>query len=241
MPDNQQSTQDSAGVDRTATGTIADQKQTTIPEAKTPQTTTTPEPAPTDDKSLINKGEEKSLANQKVETPAAPATGAPETYAAFTVPDGFTLDDAVSKEAGEMFKAMGLTQEQGQKLVDFYVGKTSEAVTQPYQVWRDTQARWVSEVKADPFLGPRLNQVTTTISKAIDQVAGNNAKLAEGFRQAMDFTGAGNHPAFIRMFYELASMITEGGHVAGGGPSPAGQSQKGDMPTAAKAMYPNLP
>jgi hypothetical protein len=238
MPDNQQSTPDSAGVDRTATGEIADQKQTTTVAATTPQTTTTPESAPSDDKSLINQGEEKSLANQKVD--GAPA-GAPEAYSTFNVPEGFTLDEAVSKEASEIFKAMNLSQEQGQKLVDFYVAKTSEAVTQPYQVWRDTQAKWVKEVKADPFLGPRLNQVTSTISKAIDQIAGNNVKLADSFKQAMDYTGAGNHPAFIRMFYELASMVTEGGHVAGKGPSPAGQTQRGDVPTAARAMYPNLP
>jgi hypothetical protein len=238
MPDNQPSTPDSAGVDRTATGAIADQKQTTTPTATTPQTTTTPEPAPADEKSLLNQGEEKSLANQKPEPGAA---GAPEAYAAFTVPEGYVLDEAVAKEAGDMFKTFNLTQEQGQKLVDFYVAKTSEAVTQPYQVWRDTQQKWVKEVKADPFLGPRLNSVTSTISKAIDQVTAENPKLAESFRQAMDYTGAGNHPAFIRMFYELASMITEGGHVAGKGPSPAGQTQKGDVPSAARAMYPNLP
>lgn len=243
MPDNQPSTQDSAGVDRTATGAIASQTQTTTPAATTPQTSTTqetPQPTtPTDDKSIINTGEEKSLANQKVE-----ATGAPEAYTAFTVPEGFVLDETVAKEAGDIFKGLNLSQEQSQKLVDFYVAKTSESAQQPYQVWRDMQQEWVKQVKSDPFLGPRLNQVTTTISRGIDQVVANNpqlTKLAENFREAMDFTGAGNHPAFIRMFYELASMITEGGHVAGRGPSPAGQTQKGDMPTAAKAMYPNLP
>lgn len=240
MPDSQPSTPDSAGVERTATGAIASQTQTTTSAATTPQTSTTPaEPSQTDS-SLINTGEGKSLANQTAPA-VGPGTGAPEAYATFNVPDGFVLDEGVSKEAGDIFRGMNLSQEQGQKLVDFYVAKTSEAVNQPYQVWRDTQQKWVQEVKADPFLGPRLNHVTSTISKAIDQVANGNPKLADTFRQAMDYTGAGNHPAFIRMFYELASKITEGGHVAGRGPSPAGQSQRGEVPTAARAMYPNLP
>jgi len=242
MADNQQSTPDSAGVDRTATGTIANQGQTTDPKATTGQTSTTQEATDkgttatqtTDDKSLLNQTG-KSIANQ------TPATGAPEAYEPFKVPEGYTLDEEVAKEAGTMFKGMNLTQEQGQELVNFYVAKTNEAVNAPYEVWRDTQKKWVDQVKSDPFLGPRLNQVTTTISKAIDQVSKSNPKLAEGFRQVMDFTGAGNHPDFIRMFYELASMITEGGHVAGNKPSPAGQRPSGDLPTAAKAMYPNLP
>jgi hypothetical protein len=106
-------------------------------------------------------------------------------------------------------------------------------------VWQETQEQWVKEVKADPELGPRLNEVKTTISRAIDGL--NNPKLARDFREAMDFTGAGNNPAFIRAFYKLAQMVTEGGHVAGGGPSAAGQKRAGEMPSAAQAMYPNLP
>jgi Spy/CpxP family protein refolding chaperone len=239
MPDSQPSTPDSAGVERTATGTIADQGQTTTTAATTAQTSTTAES--TDDKSLINATEEKSLANQKGDTPAAVA---PEAYAEFKVPDGYVLDEAVAKEAGGIFKEMNLTQEQAQKLVDFYTAKTTESQNRPYQVWRDTQQKWVNEVKADPFMGPRLNHVTSTISKGIDQVVSNNpqlSKLAEGFREVMDFTGAGNHPAFIRMFYEMASMITEGGHVSGRGPSPAGQQSDTQRTSAARAMYPNLP
>ena len=233
MPDSQVSTPDSAGVGRTATGEIATQTQTTSPEATTPQTSTATE---VEEKSLINQPEEKSLANQKVE-----GTGAPETHASFNVPDGYVLDEPVAKEAGEIFKSMNLNQDQAQKLVDFYTAKTTESANRPYQVWRDTQQQWVKEVKSDSFLGPRLSQVTNTISRAIDQVSQSNPKLAETFRQAMDFTGAGNHPAFIRMFYELASMVTEGGHVSGRGPSAAGQRQEGQTPSAAQAMYPNLP
>ena len=128
------------------------------------------------------------------------------------------------------------------KYVDFYVAKTHESFNAPYQAWRDTQQQWIKEVKADPFLGPRLSQVQNTISRGIDQIARQNPKLADNFRQAMDYTGAGNNPHFIRMLYEMASTMTEGGHVAGKGPSPAGQRREGgQLPSAAQAMYPNLP
>ena len=235
MSDQQPTTPDSAGVDRTATGAIASQGQTTTPAATTPQTTTTPEdtePEP----SLVNQ-ETKSLANQ---APQA-SQGAPEAYGAFNVPEGFVLDEGVAKEAGGLFKSMNLTQAQGQQLVDFYINKTSEAANAPYEVWRQMQAQWQKEVKSDPILGRNLPQVTQTISRAIDTVARNNPKLAEDFRAVMDYTGAGNNPHFIRMFYEMAQLITEGQHVAGRGPSPAGQRLEGSMPSAARAMYPNLP
>jgi hypothetical protein len=218
------------GVARTPTGEIATQTQTTSPGATTPQTSTTATETP----SLANQSGE-SLANQK----AAPEGGAPETYSTWNVPEGFTLDETVSKEIGGLFKGLNLSQEQGQKLVDFYTAKTAESANQPYQVWQETQEQWIKEVKADRELGPRLNEVKTTISKAIDGL--NDPKLARDFREAMDFTGAGNNPAFIRAFWKLAQMVTEGGHVAGGGPSAQGQRRQGEVPSAARAMYPNLP
>jgi hypothetical protein len=57
----------------------------------------------------------------------------------------------------------------------------------------------------------------------------------------MDITGAGNNPAFIRAFFKLAQQVTEGRHVAGRGPSTAGQSNPSAAPrTAGEALYPNL-
>jgi len=134
---------------------------------------------------------------------------------------------------------LNLSQEQGQKLVDFYTAKTAESANEPYKVWQETQEQWVKEVKADREIGHKLNEVKTTISRAIDGL--NDPKLASAFREAMDFTGAGNNPAFIKAFYKLAQMVTEGGHVAGSGPSTASQRRAGEVPSAAQAMYPNLP
>lgn len=222
-------------IERTPTGQIVDQGQTTQPSVTTPQTSTTtesttPEPTQATEKSLASQ-DGRSLANQE-------AGGPPEKYEAFKVPEGFELDEAAHKEASEMFRGMNLTQGDAQKLVDFYSKNTLEAVNAPYDAWRKTQEEWVKQVKADPVIGPRLNEVTTTISRAIDTLG--DAKLAADFRAAMDYTGAGNNPAFIRAFYKLAQMVTEGGHVAGRGPSAAGQQPNRTARPGARAMYPNL-
>lgn len=235
MSDNQQTTPattDPAGVGRTPTGDIATGSQTTTPAATTPQTST----QPTEKPSVINEPA-GSVVNQPADKVPA---GAPETYSAFAVPDGWEIDKATNDAMGPLFKSLNLSQENAQKLVDFYIEKTAESQNAPFKFWQDTQAKWVDQVKADPVIGPRLNEVKTTISRAIDGL--NDPKLARDFREAMDYTGAGNNPAFIKAFYKLAQMVTEGGHVAGNGPSPAGQQQKGGANvSAAKAMYPNLP
>lgn len=182
----------------------------------------------------------KSLLNQDAPKPDA-ATGAPEKYEAFTVPDGFTLDEAVATEAGTLFKGMNLSQADGQKLVDFYAAKTVEAAQAPFKAWKDTQEAWTADIKADPELGPKLDVVRATVAKAIDGLG--DPKLASDFREAMDYTGAGNNPAFIKAFYRLSQKLTEGTHVAGRGPSPHGQTPTGQnaRPSLAAAIYPNLP
>ncbi len=175
----------------------------------------------------------KSLLNDD----AKPAEGAPEKYADFTVPEGFTLDEAVATEAGALFKGMNLTQPQAQSLVDFYVSKTAAAAQAPYDAYASMREGWRSEIKADPVIGGKLDQVKADVARAIDGLG--DAKLATDFRAAMDLTGAGDHPAFIRAFHKLAQKVIEGGHVSGRGPAPV-QSPTGSARSAAHALYPDL-
>jgi hypothetical protein len=181
------------------------------------------------------------LLNQ--DAPKAPE-GAPEKYEAWTVPEGWSIDETASTEAGSLFKEMGLSQTQGQKLVDFYSKHSKATNDHLSELVRTQNETWQNEAKNHPDLRGKLDPggpVLTTISRALDGLG--NAQLKAEFQQAMDFTGAGNHPAFIRTFYALAQRLAEGTHVAGNGPSPLGQQAPGAArpPTAARAMYPNLP
>jgi hypothetical protein len=162
----------------------------------------------------------------------------PEKYE-FNLPEGFTLDETVAGEVTTLFKDLGIDQPGAQRLVDFYTNKLTEAVDAPFKLWAETQKGWVDEIKADPTIGKRLPEVKTTVARAIDGLG--DPKLAADFREAMDVTGAGNHPAFIRAFYKLAQQVTEGRHVSGRGPSAESQVAPGSAPrSAAEAMYPNL-
>lgn len=166
------------------------------------------------------------------------ATGAPEKYEPFKVPEGFTLDETVATEAGTLFKELNLSQEAGQKLIDMYAAKTSEAAEAPYKAYTDMRKEWRDTINADPEIGHKIPEVKTTISRAIDAMG--DPKLAQDFRSAMDLTGAGDNPAFIKAFYKLAQLVGEGKPVSGKGPSPHGQGNQAAPPSVAGAMYPNL-
>lgn len=207
------------------------------PTPTTPQPTTSPTPttptAPATEASP--SAETPTLLNEG----AKPAVEeAPSSYADFKVPEGFQLDAEAAKQAGTLFKEMNLSQAKAQKLIDFYVAKTTEAIQQPFDAWKATQERWIEEVKLDPQIGGKLDQVKSEVAKAIDGLG--DPKLANDFRVAMDMTGAGNNPAFIRAFYQLALKVNEGKPVPAGGPA-AVRAPGQAPPSVAAAMYPNLP
>lgn len=244
MAETQEAPLANADEARTQTGEIKDATQetkpdTSIPEPKKSEETKPPETkakepdtkeAPKDDK-------DKSLLNKK--EPAKPE-GAPEKYEDFKLPEGYELDKASAEKATAAFKNMGLSQAQAQDLINLYAETSLEAEQAPYKAYADMREGWRNELKADPDIGSKLPQVKEAIGRAFNAI--NDPALEKSFREVMDLTGAGDHPAFAKMFYKLAEAYTEGRHVAGKGPSAASQKKPGQgEPTAAQALYPDLP
>jgi hypothetical protein len=245
MPETSPTTPDAAGVTRTPTGEIADQSPTGTPAptetiVRPPPTTIQSKETPTKSESKADgktADSGKSLLNEKSEE----AKGAPEKYTDFTAPEGFVLDQDVVKEASALFKKHNLSQGQSQELVDFYIKQTKEAFEAPFNAYVDKRQEWRDTINADPEIGgSKLNGVKVSIGKLIDSFG--DAATAEAFREAMDYTGAGDNPAVVRGLYALAKRLTEGGPVRGGGPSTEGQRAPGEgRPSAAQAIFPNLP
>lgn len=204
---------------RTETGELKDQSQN-----QQNQTTDGPE--------SITKTTEATQVEAK-------PTTAPEKYE-FKAPDGITFDDKVIAEASTLFKELGLTNDQAQKLVDFQVAQAKTQAEAPYTAYDKMREGWQNEVKADKEIGGILPKVKETIGRALDTIG--SPELVAEFKSAMNLTGAGDHPAFVKAFYKLASSVVEGKHVSGTNPSPHGQSNTGtsERPSAAQAMYPNL-
>ena len=204
---------------RTETGEIKDQTLTAATE-----TTKTPESPP------------------QAETPpkeAAPQ-GVPEKYE-FAAPEGFEIDEKFAAEASTVFKELGLTQDQASKLVKMYTDKVGADADAPYRKYEEIRTGWRNEVTADPTLGNGTDlkpEVKAVLGRAID---GLGAKEAASFREAMEITGAGDHPAVVRAMVKWAQRAGEGTAVRGNGPSEHGQGNSARPTSAAKAIYPNLP
>lgn len=178
---------------------------------------------------------------------AAKTEGAPDAYTAFTAPEGYTIDPKIIEAATPIFREMGLSQANAQRLVDFHTTQMIEAAKAPQTAYETTRTEWQAKVRSDPDLAKAVNgdktgldAVKLDIGRALNAL--NDPTLAADFKAAMDLTGAGDHPAFVKAMWKLSAFITEGKHVAGGGPSPHGQTPSGkqERPSAAAAMYPNL-
>lgn len=224
-------------IERTPEGTIKDQSP--LPETKVepkPEGEVKPEVKAEPAK----EGEKKpTLINEKDGEKKDEPKGAPEKYEAFKLPEGLQLTEASLTEAQALFKESGLSQTQAQKYVDFHVAKLKEMAEAPAKLWQDTQKEWIDKAKADSEIGGKLPQVKADVSKALDAALG--VELGKEFREAMDYTGAGNNPAFIKAIWKLSQRWLEGTAVNAGGPSKFGQARPGEGPkTAAQAIYPNL-
>lgn len=182
-----------------------------------------------------------TLLTKKDGEEAKPAEGAPEKYEDFKLPEGIELKGEQLEQATKLFKDLGLTQAGAQSLVDYHTTQMKAAATAGTETMNTMRSDWQAAVKADPEIGSKLPAVKAEVSRALDSL--NNPALVTEFKAAMDLTGVGDNPAFIKAFYRMAQMVNEGRPVTGKGPSPLGQTSSGKqaVPTPAQALYPNLP
>jgi hypothetical protein len=138
------------------------------------------------------------------EDPFAEEVSARPSYGEFKLPEGVTADAESLRPATELFAETGLSQEQAQKFIDLAMARESAAQHRSVQAFVDLQNQWVSEIKADPDIGgDRLKGSLASANRAIDRLA------VPGLREALSFTGAGNHPAVVKAFVRLGQMISE--------------------------------
>lgn len=148
-----------------------------------------------------------------VDAPPSEDAAARPNYGDFKLPEGVSVEAESLKPATELFAESGLSQDQAQKFIDLAMARESAATQRNAQAFVDLQTRWVSEIKADPDIGgDRLKASLASANRAIDRLD------VPGLREALNFTGAGNHPAIVKAFVRLGQMIAEDrfrpGHIA---------------------------
>jgi len=175
---------------------------------------------------------EATVTEPPKEPPKAPEPPAPFAMDKVKLPEGMKADDASLKGFGEILANDKLSPlERGQALLDLYADVTKKGGEAATEAWNTVNKEWSDKTLADPEIGgAKWDQSKTTIAKAIDSLGPN---LAAEVRQALDVTGAGNHPAIVKALHSFAKQLTEGTHIQGNPPS--------STPTIKEAFYPNSP
>jgi hypothetical protein len=218
---------------RTATGEIKDQQSTRgSPQSQSGNTQTE------------TKTETKSETEAKTEgdkKPDAKADVVPDKYE-LTAPEGYEVDKAIVEEVTPLFKELKLTQAQAQSLTDVWNKHSIEAAKSVEEAVTNQRNSWREEVAKATDIGDGKDGLKPEVRKNIDAAISTlgDAKAIADFKSAMDFTGAGDNPAFIRAMNQFGKLLGEGTPVRGAGPAPVTAPGAGPK-NAAQALYPNLP
>ena len=160
---------------------------------------------------------------------------APEPFDAekLALPEGFEKTEHFDQFI-ELAKAEGLKQPTAQKLVELSQNLQKAAAEKQWNDWKETNTKWVDEVKADKEIGgTNLDSVKQTVAKLLDNPEMSDPK----FREVLDFTGAGNNPAVIRTLYRWAKALGEGSAVSG---EPAARGKDGAVTNEPKSLATSL-
>lgn len=142
----------------------------------------------------------------------------PGEYTKFTYPEGATENEGLLKEFVPVAKELKLTQEQAQKLVTLQSQYALKEHQAQEKAWTDLVAGWQKTAREDQeYGGAKFDENLKLASLPIKKFGSD--KLVE----ALEVTGAGNHPEMIRFMVRVAKAMQEGTMVVdgkGGGEAP---------------------
>ena len=165
------------------------------------------------------EGEKKDQASQSEEPAPLP------TYDPFKIPEGLQADESALQDLG---KTLGefenliksgkydhdIVQNFGQQLVDRHIAHVQKVVQQyqeaQFNAWENQKQSWFESFKSDPEIGGNRMETTTNAARQFIRNHGGNAKQQQEFRDLMNTSGVGNHPAMIRLLAKANTAMSEG-------------------------------
>lgn len=196
--------------------------------APSPTSAPSPDPAPGTDQP---KEPESLLGDEKPKEPVAAEPFDPDKL---TIPEGMDKDSPLFAEFKDVAKETGLSSPAAQKLVDLHAKYATQISEKIQSDWKAQNDQWQRQIREDKDVGgDKLNGNLQTFAK----VASDPSLSDPEFRQALLFTGAGNHPAVVKTLVKWAAALSEGGSVQGGPP----KRDAGGERTLGDVFYPGGP
>lgn len=168
--------------------------------------------------------------------------GAPEGDAAYQLeglPEGTSVDEEALAAIAPVARELNLSNQGLSKIAGVYAEKVLPGVTQKVvsQIESDQAALtadWANQaqvaVKEDPvYAGQAMPVVRATAAKALDRFGGSE------FREFLEVTGLGNHPAMLKFAYQAGAAIAEDTTFEAGGAKPPAATSRADKYYGAKS------
>lgn len=171
-------------------------------------------------------------AAQAAQTDAGQQSAAPAevVYGEFDMSqyaEGMGLDATLLDELTALTKAKGLPQEAVQELINFDARRTAAIREAAQQQVLEMAKAWEQQTRSDAEIGgDKLTATLADAAKARDMFA------PEGFKELMDQTGLGNHPAMIKLLARIGKAVSEDKVLTGKEPQ--------DRVSVASKLYPSM-
>lgn len=129
----------------------------------------------------------------------------PEKYE-LKAPEGMTLDQGMLDSLTPVFKEIGITQEQAQKLADTY----APILKQQAEAYRQNSIKEFEKI-ADEWKQQTIKELGADYNKKLAPAAKliNGSGFGKEIREMMSDTRVGNHPVMVRFLTWLGSKISE--------------------------------
>lgn len=137
------------------------------------------------------------------------------------LPEGMEIDPAVSKDFTALVNEFGIGRDAVAKLVDLQAGFMKSTSERDTANWTKTQDEWKANVMADKDIGGDKNPEAMARVAFLRDAYGKNLP---GLKTALDMTGAGNNPDFIKWIVNISKDLVEGTLVSGGAPATGAKS-----------------
>lgn len=137
----------------------------------------------------------------------------PETYAFKELPEGYAVSDQQLAEVSPLFKELGLTQEQADKLVAFDAKRALAAEQAGLEQRQGLVTGWEKSLREDAdFGGANFDANVGVAQKALAQFG--TPELSTMLKES----GLGSHPEVVRLFHRIGQQLAEGQLHSGAAP-----------------------
>lgn len=136
----------------------------------------------------------------------------PEAYAFKDLPEGYAMTDEQLAEVSPLFKELGLTQEQANKLVAFDAKRALAAEQAGLEQRQGLVTGWEKSLREDAaFGGANFDANVGVAQKALAQFG--TPELSTMLKES----GLGSHPEVVRLFHRIGQQLAEGQLHSGSG------------------------